>query len=200
MMPSSQPEKGFNLSEWALNHRAFTRYLMVVLLLLGVAAYFQLGQDEDPPFTFRAMVVRTYWPGATAQQVAEQVTDKIERVLQEAQQSDDAIDRVAVVSVMAVNNEVGSISPLRQVAKVVRAHAHRTAPALKVQARQLGRAPDAFAPAPGTPAHTPLAPCMQQRQARIRRATLAAWNRFQTQAGLPLTDRMDAATLDRLPR
>ena len=72
---------GFNLSEWALNHQAFTRYLMVVLLLLGVAAYFQLGQDEDPPFTFRAMVVRTYWPGATAQQVAEQVTDKIERVL-----------------------------------------------------------------------------------------------------------------------
>ncbi len=88
MMPSSQPEKGFNLSEWALNHRAFTRYLMVVLLLLGVAAYFQLGQDEDPPFTFRAMVVRTYWPGATAQQVAEQVTDKIERVLQEAPYAD----------------------------------------------------------------------------------------------------------------
>ncbi|MBU6368543.1 MAG: efflux RND transporter permease subunit [Burkholderiales bacterium] len=87
-MPSSQPEKGFNLSEWALNHRAFTRYLMVVLLLLGVAAYFQLGQDEDPPFTFRAMVVRTYWPGATAQQVAEQVTDKIERVLQEAPYAD----------------------------------------------------------------------------------------------------------------
>ena len=88
MMPSSQPGKGFNLSEWALNHRAFTRYLMVVLLLLGVAAYFQLGQDEDPPFTFRAMVVRTYWPGATAQQVAEQVTDKIERVLQEAPYAD----------------------------------------------------------------------------------------------------------------
>ena len=79
---------GFNLSEWALNHRAFTRYLMVVLLLLGVAAYFQLGQDEDPPFTFRVMVVRTYWPGATAQQVAEQVTDKLERTLQEAPYAD----------------------------------------------------------------------------------------------------------------
>ena len=79
---------GFNLSEWALNHRAFTRYLMVVLLLLGVAAYFQLGQDEDPPFTFRAMVVRTYWPGATAQQVAEQITDKLERTLQEAPYAD----------------------------------------------------------------------------------------------------------------
>ncbi len=79
---------GFNLSEWALNHRAFTRYLMLVLLLLGVAAYFQLGQDEDPPFTFRAMVVRTYWPGATAQQVAEQITDKLERTLQEAPYAD----------------------------------------------------------------------------------------------------------------
>ena len=81
-------EGGFNLSEWALNHRAFTRYLMLVLLLLGVAAYFQLGQDEDPPFTFRAMVVRTYWPGATAQQVAEQITDKLERTLQEAPYAD----------------------------------------------------------------------------------------------------------------
>ena len=73
----------FNLSKWALDHPALTRYLMVVLMVLGIAAYFQLGQDEDPPFTFRAMVVRTYWPGATAQQVAEQVTDKIERTLQE---------------------------------------------------------------------------------------------------------------------
>ena len=69
---------GFNLSKWALDHAALTRYLMFVLMLLGFASYFQLGQDEDPPFTFRAMVVRTYWPGATAQQVAEQVTDKLE--------------------------------------------------------------------------------------------------------------------------
>jgi multidrug efflux pump len=78
-----QPKAGFNLSRWALEHPALTRYLMVVLMLLGFAAYFQLGQDEDPPFTFRAMVMRTYWPGATAQQVAEQVTDKLERTLQE---------------------------------------------------------------------------------------------------------------------
>ncbi|MBB1604437.1 efflux RND transporter permease subunit [Variovorax sp. UMC13] len=75
---------GFNLSKWALEHAALTRYLMVALMVLGFAAYFQLGQDEDPPFTFRVMVVRTYWPGATAQQVAEQVTDKLERTLQEA--------------------------------------------------------------------------------------------------------------------
>ncbi|MGE4243308.1 efflux RND transporter permease subunit [Ramlibacter sp.] len=78
----------FNLSRWALEHPALTRYLMVVLMVLGIATYFQLGQDEDPPFTFRAMVVRTYWPGATAQQVAEQVTDKIERTLQEVPYAD----------------------------------------------------------------------------------------------------------------
>ncbi len=78
----------FNLSAWALEHSALTRYLLVVLLVLGFAAYFQLGQDEDPPFTFRAMVLRTYWPGATAQQVAEQVTDKIERTLQDVPYAD----------------------------------------------------------------------------------------------------------------
>ena len=79
---------GFNLSKWALDHAPLTRYLMVVLMVLGCFAYFQLGQDEDPPFTFRAMVVRTYWPGATAQQVAEQVTDKLERTLQEVPYAD----------------------------------------------------------------------------------------------------------------
>ena len=87
-MRHAHPEKAFNVSRWALEHDALTRFLMIVLMLLGVAAYFQLGQDEDPPFTFRAMVVRTYWPGATAQQVAEQVTDKIERTLQEVPYAD----------------------------------------------------------------------------------------------------------------
>ncbi|WP_396434393.1 efflux RND transporter permease subunit [Limnohabitans sp.] len=81
-MSPTDPSR-FNLSRWALEHPALTRYLMVVLMVLGTASYFQLGQDEDPPFTFRAMVVRAYWPGATAAQVAEQVTDKIERTLQE---------------------------------------------------------------------------------------------------------------------
>jgi multidrug efflux pump subunit AcrB len=87
-MTPVQANEGFNLSRWAIEHAPLTRYLMVVLMVLGIAAYFQLGQDEDPPFTFRAMVVRTYWPGATAQQVAEQVTDKIERTLQEVPNAD----------------------------------------------------------------------------------------------------------------
>ncbi|OGB07441.1 MAG: multidrug transporter AcrB [Burkholderiales bacterium RIFCSPHIGHO2_12_FULL_69_20] len=85
--PGDTPSR-FNISRWALEHPALTRYLMVVLLVLGVAAYFQLGQDEDPPFTFRVMVVQAFWPGATAQQMAELVTDKLERTLQEAPNAD----------------------------------------------------------------------------------------------------------------
>ena len=85
----SQPASDrFNLSKWALDHPALTRYLLISLMVLGFAAYFQLGQDEDPPFTFRVMVLRAYWPGATAQQMAEQVTNKLERSLQEAPYAD----------------------------------------------------------------------------------------------------------------
>jgi multidrug efflux pump len=87
-VPTPHRPSRFNISRWALEHAPLTRYLMVVLLLLGTAAYFQLGQDEDPPFTFRAMVVQAFWPGATAEQMAEQVTDKIERTLQEVPHSD----------------------------------------------------------------------------------------------------------------
>ncbi|WP_354685856.1 efflux RND transporter permease subunit [Cupriavidus necator] len=78
----------FNLSRWALEHQPLTRYLLVVLLLGGMLAFFQLGQDEDPPFTFRVMVVQAFWPGATAEQIAVQVTDKIERQLQEVPYAD----------------------------------------------------------------------------------------------------------------
>ncbi|MBM3377518.1 MAG: efflux RND transporter permease subunit [Betaproteobacteria bacterium] len=73
---------GFNLSRWAIEHPALVRFLMVSLLVLGVSSYFQLGQDEDPPFNFRVMVIQAYWPGATATQVADQLTDRIERTLQ----------------------------------------------------------------------------------------------------------------------
>ena len=79
----SKSSGGFNLSQWALEHIPLTRYLMMVLLLGGILSYGKLGQDEDPPFTFRAMVVRAIWPGATALQMAEQVTDKLEKKLQE---------------------------------------------------------------------------------------------------------------------
>ncbi|HJW53641.1 MAG TPA: efflux RND transporter permease subunit [Burkholderiaceae bacterium] len=74
---------GFNLSRWALEHIPLTRYLIVALVIGGILGYSRLGQDEDPPFTFRAMVVRASWPGATALQMADQVTDKLEKKLQE---------------------------------------------------------------------------------------------------------------------
>jgi len=75
--------KRFNLSEWALGHRTLVLYAMLVLALAGVVSYTRLGQSEDPPYTFKVMVVRTGWPGATARQVEEQITDRIERKLQE---------------------------------------------------------------------------------------------------------------------
>jgi multidrug efflux pump len=73
----------FNLSRWALEHIPLTRYLIAALLIGGILSYQQLGQDEDPPFTFRVMVVTAYWPGATGVQMAQQVADKLERKLQE---------------------------------------------------------------------------------------------------------------------
>lgn len=72
-----------NLSEWALRHQVLTLYLMAALLVAGVFAYFKLGRAEDPDFTVKVMVVRTLWPGATAAEIEQQVTDRIEKKLQE---------------------------------------------------------------------------------------------------------------------
>ena len=74
---------GFNLSEWALRHRSLVLYAMVVTAILGVFGFSRLGESEDPPFTFKVMVIQTLWPGASAQQVEREVTDRIERKLQE---------------------------------------------------------------------------------------------------------------------
>ncbi|MEO8203212.1 MAG: efflux RND transporter permease subunit, partial [Betaproteobacteria bacterium] len=74
---------GFNLSAAALRYRELTLFFMLAIAIGGVVAFFQLGQREDPDFTFRAMVVRTLWPGATTEQVDRQVTDRLEKKLQE---------------------------------------------------------------------------------------------------------------------
>ena len=73
----------FNLSAWALQNKTLVRYTMIVLALIGFLSYQRLGQSEDPPFTFKIMVVRTFWPGATATEVGQQVTDRIEKKLME---------------------------------------------------------------------------------------------------------------------
>ncbi|MBL6750224.1 MAG: efflux RND transporter permease subunit [Nevskia sp.] len=73
----------FNLSRWAIEHASFTRFLIGLLMVSGTVAYLRLGQREDPSFTFRIMVVSAYWPGATAQEMERQVTDKLEEKLAE---------------------------------------------------------------------------------------------------------------------
>ena len=74
--------KGFNLSRWALEHIPLTRYLIAVLLIGGLLADKNLGQDEDPPFTFRAMVVQAFWPGATALQMLQVPAEEVEQLVQ----------------------------------------------------------------------------------------------------------------------
>lgn len=74
---------GFNLSAWALRNRQIVLFLMILLAGVGALSYTKLGQSEDPPFTFKAMVIRTLWPGATAEEVARQVTERIEKKLME---------------------------------------------------------------------------------------------------------------------
>ncbi len=84
--PPDQPalEKSrFNLSEWALKHQTLVLYFMLMLTISGFLAYTKLGQSEDPPFTFKVMLVRTSWPGASAIEVEQQVTDKLEKKIQE---------------------------------------------------------------------------------------------------------------------
>ena len=73
----------FNLSAWALQNRQIVVYLMLLLALVGALSYSKLGQSEDPPFTFKAMVIQTQWPGATAEEVSRQVTERIEKKLME---------------------------------------------------------------------------------------------------------------------
>ncbi|HET7729697.1 MAG TPA: efflux RND transporter permease subunit [Usitatibacter sp.] len=78
----------FNLSEWALSHQTLVLYFMIVLAIAGVASYLRLGQAEDPDFSFKLMVVRTMWPGASAAEVERQLTDRIEKKLQETPRLD----------------------------------------------------------------------------------------------------------------
>jgi multidrug efflux pump subunit AcrB len=80
---SDHTPEGFNLSEWALRHRSFVLYLMLVSALAGIYSYQKLGREEDPPFTIKTMVVRTLWPGATTGDTLQQVTDRIEKKLEE---------------------------------------------------------------------------------------------------------------------
>ena len=74
---------GVNLSDWALRHRPLVVYMMIVAVVAGVASYFRLGRNEDPAFIIKTMVVQAAWPGASVEETTKQVTERIERQLQE---------------------------------------------------------------------------------------------------------------------
>jgi multidrug efflux pump subunit AcrB len=73
----------FNLSKWALENRSLVVFIMIAATIAGLTAYLRLGRDEDPPFVIKTMVVQARWPGATLQDTLDQVTDRLERTLQE---------------------------------------------------------------------------------------------------------------------
>ena len=79
---------GFNLSDWALERRSLLWYFMIVFLVAGAFAYVNLGREEDPNFTIKTMVVQANWPGATAEEVTRQVTERIEKKLEELESLD----------------------------------------------------------------------------------------------------------------
>jgi multidrug efflux pump subunit AcrB len=82
--------KPFNLSDWALEHRSLVWYFMIIFVVAGAFSYINLGREEDPSFTIKTMIVRAQWPGASAEEVTKQVTDRIEKKLEEL----DALDYV----------------------------------------------------------------------------------------------------------
>ena len=82
------PMKSFNLSEWALGHRSLVWYFMIVFMIAGLFAYLSLGREEDPNFSIKTMTITVIWPGATAKDTISQVTDRVERKLEELETLD----------------------------------------------------------------------------------------------------------------
>lgn len=78
----------FNLSEWALRHKSLVWYFMILSTVAGIMAYFNLGREEDPEFTIKTMLIQAQWPGASVDEMTSQVTDRIEKKLQELESLD----------------------------------------------------------------------------------------------------------------
>ena len=85
--------RGINLSELAVKHRAVTLFLIIAILAAGIFSFGKLGRAEDPSFTVKVMTITAAWPGATAQEMQEQVADRLEKRLQEL----DYYDRVETI-------------------------------------------------------------------------------------------------------
>ena len=103
----------FNLSEWALNHRSFVVYCMLITVAAGLMSYFRLGRNEDPAFTFRTMIVQAAWPGATLDETLDQVTDRLEQTLKETPNLDFLRSFTRAGSTTIFVNLKGSTPPRR---------------------------------------------------------------------------------------
>ena len=80
--------KSFNLSDWALGHRSLVWYFMIAFMAAGLFSYLHLGRQEDPDFTIKTMVIQAQWPGASAEEITRQVTERIEKKLEELESLD----------------------------------------------------------------------------------------------------------------
>ena len=100
----------FNLSEWALGHRSFVVYCMLALIAVGLLSYYRLGRNEDPAFTFRTMVVQAAWPGATLNDTLDQVTERIERKLQETPHLDFLRSFTSAGSLLEAGSDVDRVT------------------------------------------------------------------------------------------
>lgn len=78
----------FNLSEWALQHKSLVWYFMILASVAGILSYINLGREEDPDFTIKTMLIQASWPGASVDEMTSQVTDRIEKKLQELESLD----------------------------------------------------------------------------------------------------------------
>lgn len=106
----------YNLTEWSLKNKSLVYYFIIITFLIGIFAYGRLGRMEDPDFTIRQMIVTVAWPGATARQVEEQVTDKIEKQLQDVPNLDylksySAPGKAVITVVLDEDMDVDQIRP-----------------------------------------------------------------------------------------
>ena len=111
----------FNLSEWAITHRALVLFVILVLGAAGVYSYFSLGRAEDPSFTIKTMIINVAWPGATATEMQTQVADKIEKKIQELPWL-DRVESYSTPGMSLVQVYLKDQTPPAMVKEIGRAH------------------------------------------------------------------------------
>lgn len=115
--PDEKEGRGLNLSSWSIRHRALVLFFMIVIAVAGIRSYFNLGRNEDPPFTVKTMVVQAMLPGATVEETTHQLTDRIEKKLQETPYFDYVKSYTVAGKTTILVNLLGS-TPKNQVADI----------------------------------------------------------------------------------